>query len=88
MGRRYGQRPSSFLGLLPDSWEAFQFDLATWTLGRWLDGKLAARDKKGNALHRLKDLLSDEAQTQGASGFRSMGHLVAKKIKVPESGIW
>lgn len=72
----------------PDSWQAFQFDLAVWTVGRWIDGKLAERDKKGNPLHRLRDLLSDEPQGQGTGGFRSLGHLSVKKMRVPASGIW
>ena len=86
LGRRYGQRPSAFLGLAPDSWQAFQFDLACWTVGRWIEGKLAERDKKGQPIHRLKDLLSDDAQVAG--GFRSLKHLAVKKMQVPASGIW
>jgi len=88
LGRRYGQRPSSFLGLPPDSWQAFQFDLATWTVGRWIDGKLAERDKQGHPLHRLQDLLRDAPQGQDTGGFRSLKHMAAKKMTVPASGIW
>ena len=88
LGKRYGQRPSSFLGLPPDSWEAFQFDLAVLTVGRWVDSKLAERDKKGNPIHRLKELLNDDPRGQGAGGFQSIKHLAVKKMKIPESGIW
>ena len=72
----------------PDSWQAFQFDLAVWTVGRWVDGKLAERDKKGNPLHRLRDLLNDEPPHHRTGGFRSLKDLGVKKMRVPPSGIW
>ncbi|GIV73535.1 MAG: hypothetical protein KatS3mg049_2091 [Caldilinea sp.] len=83
LGRRYGQRPSSFLGLAPDSWAAFQLDLACWTLGRWVEAKLAERDRQGRSRYRLQELLQE-----GRSGFRPLGGLVTRRMKVPESGIW
>lgn len=86
MGRRYGQRPSSFLGLDADSWEAFQLDMATLTVGRWIDSKLSERDKQGKPIHRLQDLLREDAE-QGAA-FRSLKSTGLRKMAVPESGIW
>ena len=41
MGQRYGQRPSSFIGLKADSWEVYHLYVAVLTVCRWVDGKLA-----------------------------------------------
>ena len=84
--RRYGARPSSFLGLAPDSWEAYQLDLATWTVGRWIDGKMAERDKQGKPVHKLQDLLGGK---KPSSGFSTLANKPGvKRMAIPESGIW
>jgi len=84
LARRYGERPSSFLGLAPDSWEAYQLDVATWMVGIWIEGKLAERDKQGKLVHRLRDLLSDAP----TSGFRSLATPDTKRMAISESGVW
>jgi hypothetical protein len=86
VARRYGARPSAFLGLAPDSWEAYQLDLAAWMVGAWVEGKLAERDKRGKPVHRLRDLLSDEPAK--GTGFRAMGMAGARRMAIPESGVW
>jgi len=88
LGKRYGQRPSSFLGV-DDEWAAYQLDVAALTLGRWVDAKLSERDKAGRPTHRLLDLLAEKkGKDQGAGQFRSVGHLVTTKMKIPASGVW
>lgn len=87
VARRYGARPSAFLGLAADSWEAYQLDLATWTVGRWIDGKMAERDKQGKPVHKLQDLLSETKKP--ASQFSSLASKPGiKRMTIPESGIW
>ena len=87
MATSYATRPSSFLGLSPVSWEAYQFDLAALTLGRWVDNKLAETDKKGNPVNRLQDLLG-ESKPSGEGEFRSLAGMVTEKMAIPESGVW
>lgn len=64
-------------------------DLACLTLGRWVENKLAERDKKGKPVHKLENLLRepDGVEASGVGEFRQFAPL-ARKIKVPESGIW
>lgn len=90
VARRYGSRPSAFMGLPADSWEAYQLDLATWTVGRWIDSKLAERNKKGEPVHRLQDLLSETSETKKpANQFGALASTPGiKRMAIPESGIW
>ncbi len=89
MGQRYGQRPSSFIGLRADSWAAYQLDVATLTVGRWIDSKLAETTKDGKPVHRLVDLLSNKpAAGQGSDGFRSVTGMVTERRAIPASGVW
>jgi hypothetical protein len=74
------------LGLDADSWEAFQLDMATLTVGRWIDSKLAERDKQGKPIHRLQTLLRDDVQPDAE--YRSLKGAGVRKMAVPESGIW
>lgn len=88
----YGQRPSNWLGLTPDSWEAYQFDLATLELGRFIENQLAETDGKGNAKHSLAALLSvdDGKEAADKEQFRSLAGsgVPIRKVRIPESGIW
>ena len=88
MGSTYSVRPSSFLGLSPDSWEAFQVDLACLRLGREIENKLAERDKKGEPVNRLQDLLGESKPADDASQFRSLAGMVTEKMVIPDSGVW
>ena len=83
----YGARPSSFFGLAPTSWEAYQLDLCALQVGRWIENKLNERDDKGKPIHTLGQLLDEEEQ-KPATEFRSMAGLVTRKMAIPESGIW
>lgn len=90
LARRYGQRPSQVVGI-DDPWAAYQLDVATLTVGRWVDGKLAERNKKGKPVHRLVDLLrekTDQGQGGSSSGFRSVAGLVTERRAIPASGVW
>lgn len=87
MATSYATRPSSFLGLRSDSWEAYQLDLAALTLGRWVENKLAETDKTGKPVNRLNDLLGN-SKPDDESQFRSLAGMATVKMKIPDSGIW
>ena len=42
---------------MPDWWTAWQFDNAVLTFGKWIDNKLAERDKDGKPVNTLRELL-------------------------------
>ncbi len=73
---------------LSDEWAAYQLDVATLTLGRWVDSKLGERTKDGKPIHRLRDLLSDKPDAKELTQFRSAAGLVSKKMAIPASGVW
>lgn len=80
------------MGLEPSSWEAYQFDLATLELGRFIENKLAETDDKGKAKHTISELLSvDDGQAAAdKEQFRSLagsGQPI-RKVRIPESGVW
>lgn len=83
----YGVRPSSYLGLDPTSWEAYQIDLCALQVGRYIESKLNERDEKGKPLHTLAKLL-DEEEKQPATEFASLAGRVTKKMAIGPSGIW
>lgn len=69
-------------------------DHACLTLGRWVENKLEERDRKGKRIHKLEGLLVDpndedtgREKAAGVSEFRQAAPL-ARKVRVPESGIW
>lgn len=74
--------------MAPESWEAYQVDLATHQVGMWIENQLAERDKKGKPVHRLADLLAEPDPTAPAPGFAPLAGRVIKKMQVPDSGIW
>lgn len=82
----YGQRPSSFLGLAPDSWDAWQVDVATLQAGRYVENKLAERDKDGRPRHTLEELIGEgrgaKEQRFGALGMK------ARKVTIRDDGTW
>lgn len=84
----YGQRPSHWLGLAPESWEAYQFDVAALRLGRWVEGKLSETDKQGKPKHRLDALLDDEPRKPAKEQFRSFAGTAMRSVRIDESGIW
>lgn len=92
LAQRYGQRPSEFLGLPADSWEAYQLDLATWTVGRWIEGKLSERDKKGTPKHTLAALLEAEvAQVQQFASLAALSGLAGRTpraVRIKPDGTW
>lgn len=89
MAAEYGQRPSSFLGLPPESWEAYQLDHATFILGKWVENKLNERDAKSKPIYKLEDLLADPKEEGEASPmFRSLAGMVTKKVAIKPDGTW
>lgn len=86
LAQRYGQRPSSFLGLEPTGWAAYQVDVAALTLGRWVDGKLSERDKQGKPVHQLAALLMPPEKKD--SGFRALAGPNVRRVKINDDGTW
>lgn len=85
----YGQRPSGILGLDPSSWEAYQLDVATLQAGRYIENKLAERDKDGRPLYSLEGLLRGEGPgARGGSQFASMSKPGLRKVQIKEDGTW
>lgn len=77
------------MGLEPESWAAYQLDVAALTVGRWVEGKLSETTKDGKPINRLADLLSDKpAAGPGGGWFRSVTGLVTQKMAIPASGVW
>lgn len=75
------------MGLPADAWEAYQLDLATWTVGRWVESQLSERDSKGKPKHTLAKLLELEvAQPQGVALAIDTSQI--RKVHVREDGTW
>jgi hypothetical protein len=87
LARRYGARPSAFVGLPAESWEAYQVDVATWAVGVWVEGKLAER-KNGKPAHTLSALLKDDALPTAARFEPLASRPGVKRMAIPESGVW
>ncbi len=87
MGKTYSQRPSSWLGLPLESWEAYQFDFACMNFGIEVENKLSERRKDGSARYSLAELLADE-RTPVKEQYRSAAGLVVAKVKINEDGTW
>lgn len=88
MASEYGQRPSSFLGLPPESWEAYQLDLAVYQLGTWVQNKLGEKDKQNRPIYKLADLLADPKEEEASPLFRSLAGMVTKKVAIKPDGTW
>lgn len=89
MAAEYGQRPSSFLGLPPESWEAYQLDLVTYYTGKWIESKLEERDKKHKPIYKLEDLLAEpKAEGEGSPMFGSLAGRVTRRVKIRPDGTW
>lgn len=86
IARRYGQRPSTLLGLPPDAWAAWQVDQAAWEFGEWLDGMLAIRKRDGSPKHTLSELMM--GTRQAPEQYAALGGPGVKKMAIPESGVW
>lgn len=83
----YGQRPSSFLGLAPASWEAWQLDVATLQAGRWMESKLAERDEKGRPVWTVEKLLAQRQRAPQTQSFAAMKQF-ARKVRIRADGTW
>lgn len=63
-------------------------DVATLQVGRWIEGKLAERDKQGRPVHSLERLLGKgEGRGAKGEGFATMAGK-ARKVIVREDGTW
>jgi len=81
MGQKYGQRPSSILGV-DDEWAAYQFDRACMTLA-----------SKVSEARRLKMPVSSVlASPQKKGGLEQAEFrpppMPTKRVKIPETGVW
>lgn len=88
MARMFGQRPSTFLGLDGETWEAYEVDRSSMTFALWLDEQMAKRDRRGKPIYSLQMLLQDPDGDPGRQAYRSMRSLAKKRMKIPESGVW
>ena len=89
MAVTYSCRPSAFLGLPPDSWEAYQLDHATCVLGKWVEAKAGEKDGKGKPIYKFDELLADPKEEGEASPlFRPLAGMVVKKVQIKPDGTW
>jgi len=94
MATAYGRRPSELVPIdVADDWTAYQFDSAVLTFGRWVENRLAERDKKGKPKHRIQDLLREPDKPGQDAGAKPVRQSVGakqgiRKVKIPENGIW
>ena len=81
LGSAYGQRPASYLGLDLAGWEAYQVDLACLTVGRDVEERLRKKQPLPWQMGKRKG---------GSRAGRTFARLggKARKMKMPESGIW
>jgi hypothetical protein len=82
----FGQRPSAILGI-DDDWLAYDLDQAVLLVGRWIENRLARRNKKGKRIWTLEQLLAEKGAPKSGQ-FRDPRLFVRRKVKIPESGIW
>lgn len=64
-------------------------DVATLQAGRWVEGKLAERDKQGRPVHSLERLLGqgDKERGRRGDGFASLAGR-ARRVRIREDGTW
>jgi hypothetical protein len=80
LGAAYGRRPSELVGIA-DEWAAYQFDAACLTLGRRIEAAVIKNED-------ITAILDGQPAQPDPSRFSNVGHLVSRKIKIPESGVW
>ena len=84
MASAYGQRPSAILGI-EDEWAAYQLDLATLRLGRQVEKELA----EGKSIEEaFTPGPSPVHQNDGRGGGRFKEPVAAKKMRIPDGGVW
>jgi hypothetical protein len=70
VAQAYGQRPSTVLGVPADEeWLAYQVDAACLTFGRWVENRLAERDREGRPVHTIDELLREEGEAAEERAF-------------------
>lgn len=77
MGTAYGQRPSSFLDMAAGSWEAYDVDLACLHVGRDVEERI----------RKKKPLPWATGKPRAGQSFGKLGGR-ARKVRIPESGVW
>jgi hypothetical protein len=60
----YKEKPSQVFGIRDNRWLGWQFDQAVLTWGRYVDNKLAEKDKEGKPKHKLSRLLGIKPRPQ------------------------
>lgn len=68
--------PADEIGLPSDEkWLRWMFNNAVFTLGRWVENKLAERDRDGKPVHRIERLLDIPIQPKKLTlaQFKAMG---------------
>lgn len=87
LARRYGQRPSTILGIADDPYLAYQIDLTVLHFGLEHEAEAKksgrkSRGGKGNRLVGASGKLPDDPKA-----YRSWGP-PRRRIAIPESGVW
>lgn len=78
----YHSRPSALIGV-DDDWAAYQFDLAALHFAQHVEGRLSKKES-------LRAILGEppKAAARRSSGFASVRQFGARRMKIPENGIW
>ena len=85
MARTYRRLPSELLRV-EDEWAAWQFDRAVWYAGIKHEVSTANNPATGSGSLSKSQLLKQQIDT-GQAKFGSLAGK-ARKMKVPESGVW
>jgi hypothetical protein len=83
MSKSYGRLPSELLRI-EDEWAAWQFDRAVWYAG--IKHEVSAANNPVTGSMSKSQLLKEQIAT-GQARFGSLAGK-ARKMKVPESGVW
>ena len=90
LAETYGQRPALLLGV-SDEWAGYQLDVATLTIGRYVDAETAdGKQQPRDVLRRLSAAAPAATPTTADNRhYRRLGGMPGlRKMHVPESGIW
>ncbi len=84
IAKRYGQRPSTILGVEDDPYLAYQIDLAVLSSG--LKHETAKKKERGSQGYK-ESAGSGTKFSDDPKAYRSWGR-PSKRMNIPESGVW
>lgn len=62
-------------------------DVATLQAGRWVENKLAERDRDGRPRYTIEELIGERGRG-GEREFRKLAASGARKVRIKEDGTW